>query len=332
MFLRTSEFLWQEGHTAHATHDEAFEEVMRMLDNYVDFAHAFMAMPVIKGKKTDSEKFAGALSTYTFEALMQDGKALQAGTSHDLGQNFGRAFNVMFQNAAGEREYVWQTSWGVTTRLVGALIMTHSDDTGLVLPPKLAPLQVVVIPIPAKEGVQTAVLDAAARIKQQLALAGIRCRIDDRQELRPGAKHYEWERKGVPIRIEIGPRDLGKSICIAKRRDQSAKVITELPLDAVAERVAELLESVQESLFSRAREFTASHIKIVDSHDELAATLDGGCAALVHWDGTATTEKRFKDEFKATIRCIPLDTNDDAGKCVLTGMPSPRRVLVAQAY
>jgi prolyl-tRNA synthetase len=332
MFLRTSEFLWQEGHTAHATHDEALEEVHRMLGVYADFAEEFMAMPVLRGQKTDNERFAGAVSTFSIEAMMQDGKALQAGTSHDLGQNFGKAFDVMFQNKEGAREYVWQTSWGVSTRLVGGLVMTHSDDAGLVLPPKLAPIHVVVIPIFKTDEERARVMEAGERVRKAVEGTGLTAVLDSRDELRPGAKHFEWEKKGVPVRIEIGPRDVDGGTCVYKRRDKDPKEKVTLPLDGVGAAMPALMDEIQRSLYERARAFREQNTVRADTYDELKRGVETGKFVLAHWDGTAETEKKVKTETKATIRCIPLAGEAEAGVCVVTGRPSARRVVFAQAY
>jgi prolyl-tRNA synthetase len=335
MFLRTSEFLWQEGHTAHATHAEALEEVHRMLGVYADFAENVMAMPVIRGQKTDNEKFAGAVSSFSIEAMMQDGKALQAGTSHDLGQNFGRAFDVKFQNKTGEIEHVWQTSWGVSTRLVGGLIMTHSDDAGLVLPPALAPIHVAVIPIFKTDEERAKVVAAGEKVRRECVDAGLTVVLDDRDELRPGAKHFEWEQKGVPARIEIGPRDLESGSCVVKRRDKDPKAKTSVPLAGVGTAMTQLMKEIQTSLFERAKAFRDSRIIKVDSYDDFKKSLetDGkGNFLLAHWDGTPETEKKIKEDTKATIRCIPADAAEEPGTCIVSGRPSKRRVLFAQAY
>jgi prolyl-tRNA synthetase len=336
MFLRTSEFLWQEGHTAHATHEESLEEAHRMLGVYADFAENVMAMPVIRGTKTEHEKFAGALSSFCIEAMMQDGKALQAGTSHDLGQNFGRAFDVKFQNKSGEIEYVWQTSWGVSTRLIGGLIMTHSDDAGLVLPPSLAPIHVVIIPIFKTDAERAKVVEAGDKVRRECHDAGLATVLDDRDELRPGAKHFEWEQKGVPARIEIGPRDLESGTCVVKRRDKDPKTKVSMPLEGVGAAMTLLMNDIQKSLFERAKAFRDSRIVKVDTYDEFKARLEGedgrGNFLLAHWDGTYETEKRIKDDTKATIRCIPFEGDTEPGKDLVTGRPSKRRVLFAQAY
>ncbi len=335
MFLRTSEFLWQEGHTAHATHEEALEEVHRMLGVYADFAETVMAMPVIRGQKTETERFAGALSTFAIEAMMQDGKALQAGTSHDLGQNFGKAFDVKFQNKAGEIEYVWQTSWGVSTRLVGGLIMTHSDDAGLVLPPALAPIHVAIIPIFKNDAERAKVLDAGEKARRECVDAGLSVVLDDRDELRPGAKHFDWEQKGVPARVEIGPRDVESGTCVVKRRDKDPKSKVSVPLAGVGAGLTILMGQIQTSLFERAKAFRDQRIVRVDTYDQFkqALEVDGrGQFLLAHWDGTPQTEQKIKEDTKATIRCIPLEGDDEPGRCVLTGRPSQRRVIFAQAY
>jgi prolyl-tRNA synthetase len=335
MFLRTSEFLWQEGHTAHATHEEALEEVHRMLGVYADFAENVMAMPVIRGRKTDNEKFAGALSSFCIEAMMQDGKALQAGTSHDLGQNFGKAFNVRFQSKEGALDYVWQTSWGVSTRLVGGLIMTHSDDAGLVLPPKLAPIHVAIIPIFKNDAEKTRVLEAGDQIKRAAEEKGLTVVLDARDEMRPGAKHFEWEQKGVPVRVEIGPRDVDGGTCVIKRRDIGGKDKTIVQLAGVADVLAGLMTEIQNALHARAKAFRDSRLVKVDSYDQFKQALEVngvGQFILAHWDGTAETEKRIKDETRATIRCIPLEGDQDAGTCMVTGKPSAQRVVFARAY
>jgi prolyl-tRNA synthetase len=335
MFLRTSEFLWQEGHTAHATHEEGLEEAHRMLGVYADFAENVMAMPVIRGTKTEHEKFAGAESSLCIEAMMQDGKALQAGTSHDLGQNFGRAFDVKFQNKSGEIEHVWQTSWGVTTRLIGGVIMTHSDDAGLVLPPSLAPIHVVIIPIFKTDAERAKVVEAGDKVRRACQEVGLAAVLDDRDELRPGAKHFEWEQKGVPVRIEIGPRDLESGSCIVKRRDKDPKSKAPMPLEGIGAAMTPLMGDIQKSLFERAKSFRDAHTFNVDTYDEFKARLEEnglGNFLLAHWDGTYETEKRIKDETKATIRCIPFEGDTEPGTCIVTGRPSKRRVLFAQAY
>jgi prolyl-tRNA synthetase len=335
LFLRTSEFLWQEGHTAHATHEEALEEVHRMLDVYADFAENVMAMPVIRGEKTASEKFAGALSSFSIEAMMQDGKALQAGTSHDLGQNFGKAFDVKFQNKSGEVQYVWQTSWGASTRLVGGLIMTHSDDAGLVLPPALAPIHVAIIPIFKTDAERSKVVEAGERVRRECVAAGLSVVLDDRDELRPGAKHFHWEQRGVPARIEIGPRDVEAGACVIKRRDRDPKEKASAPIDGIGPTLTSLMAEIQKGLFERAKALRDSRMVKVDTFDQFRQALEvqgSGNFLLAHWDGTAETEQKIKQETKATIRCIPLDGDVEPGQCVLTGRPSARRVIFAQAY
>lgn len=335
LFLRTSEFLWQEGHTAHATHEEALEEVHRMLNIYADFAENVMAMPVIRGKKTENEKFAGAVSSFSIEAMMQDGKALQAGTSHDLGQNFGKAFNVRFQDKDGQLQYVWQTSWGVSTRLIGGLIMTHSDDSGLVLPPRLAPIHVAIIPIFKNDVEKTRVLEAGEKVRRQIADSGLSVVLDARDELRPGAKHFEWEQKGVPVRIEIGPRDVETNSCVYKRRDRDPKEKTSIPLEGVGPVMTRLMEEIQQALFARAKAFRDAHMIKVDTYEQFkeALEVDGvGNFILAHWDGTTETERKIKEETRATIRCIPLDGEKEPGTCIVTGRPSTQRVIFARAY
>lgn len=331
LFLRTAEFLWQEGHTAHAKAEEAIAEARQMLEIYARFAEDFMALPVIKGVKSPAERFAGAVDTYCIEALMQDGKALQAGTSHFLGQNFAKAFEVQFLNKENQLEYVWATSWGVSTRLIGALVMAHSDDEGLVLPPKLAPLQVVIIPI-YKGDDQKAALDAkATEIATQLRDKGISVRYDEDDSSRPGWKFAEYEKKGIPVRIVIGARDLAQQQVEVSRRDTREK--THLPLEGLAEQIATLLEDIQKQLFERAKAYRDAHITRADDMDEFVRILDekGGFVSA-HWDGTVETEHKIKEMTKATIRCIPLDNPAEAGKCVLTGQPSSQRVLFARAY
>ena len=349
MFLRTTEFLWQEGHTAHANHEEAVEEVEQMLNVYGDFCEEVLAMPVIRGIKTQSEKFAGALESYCIEAYMQDGKALQAGTSHDLGQNFGKAFDVRFQNDDGELEYVWQSSWGVSTRLIGGLIMTHSDDDGLVLPPRVAPVHAVIVPIFRKEEEREAVMAAARRIQAALQKVDIapedaryrdflEVAIDDR-DMRPGAKYYEWERKGVPMRIELGPRDIEKGqVCVKMRVGTAAGEGKEfLDETAFVDGMRERLLTYQSELLARAKERMANSMVHIDTWEEFEKTFTGDSStfAWCHWDGTAETEAKIKERTKVTIRCIPLDGQGPApeeGTCILSGKPSKQRVLMAKAY
>jgi prolyl-tRNA synthetase len=331
LFLRTAEFLWQEGHTAHATKDEAIAETVKMLDVYADFAENWMAMPVIKGVKTESERFAGAEDTYCIEALMQDGKALQAGTSHFLGQNFAKAFDVKFSDKNNTQEYVWATSWGVSTRLIGGLVMTHSDDEGLVLPPRIAPVQVVIVPI-FKGDEQKAMIDEKmAVVVASFKAAGIRVKYDNTDNNRPGWKFAEYELKGVPIRIAVGPRDLENNQVELARRDTKEK--TAISLDGLTETVAALLLEIQSNLLQRATKYRDDHITSVDTWDEFINVLDNKTGfVLAHWDGTAETEEKIKDQTKATIRCIPLDNPLEVGKCILTGNPSKQRVLFARAY
>ena len=331
LFLRTAEFLWQEGHTAHATKDEAIAETVKMLDVYADFAENWMAMPVIKGVKTESERFAGAEDTYCIEALMQDGKALQAGTSHFLGQNFAKAFDVKFSDKNNTQEYVWATSWGVSTRLIGGLVMTHSDDEGLVLPPRIAPVQVVIVPI-FKGDEQKAMIDEKmAVVVASFKAAGIRVKYDNSDNNRPGWKFAEYELKGVPIRIAVGPRDLENNQVELARRDTKEK--TDISLDGLTKTVAALLLEIQSNLLQRAIKYRDDHITSVDTWDEFINVLDNKTGfVLAHWDGTAATEEKIKDQTKATIRCIPLDNPLEDGKCILTGNPSKQRVLFARAY
>ena len=331
LFLRTAEFLWQEGHTAHATKEEAIAETVKMLDVYADFAENWMAMPVIKGIKTESERFAGAEDTYCIEALMQDGKALQAGTSHFLGQNFAKAFDVKFSDKNNTQDYVWATSWGVSTRLIGGLVMTHSDDEGLVLPPRIAPVQVVIVPI-FKGDEQKAMIDEKmAVVVASFKAAGIRVKYDNTEHNRPGWKFAEYELKGVPIRIAVGPRDLENNQLELARRDTKEK--TAISLDGLTETVAALLLEIQANLLQRATKYRDDHITTVDTWDEFINVLDNKTGfVLAHWDGTAETEEKIKEQAKATIRCIPLDNPLEVGKCILTGNPSKQRVLFARAY
>jgi prolyl-tRNA synthetase len=330
MFLRTTEFLWQEGHTAHATKDEALEETRKMLDVYSEFAEKFMAIPVLKGVKSENERFAGALDTYCIEALMQDGKALQAGTSHFLGQNFAKAFDVKFTSKEGKLEYVWATSWGVSTRLVGALIMAHSDDHGLVLPPKLAPIQVVIVPIYKNEEQYKLVCDRADEIRLELQKKGIRVKLDDRDTYKPGWKFNEYEFKGVPLRLAIGPRDVeNETIEIARRDTLEKSVYNQKDL---ANKIAHLLEAVQDNLYQKALTFRDTRTYYADSWDEFKQLLEKGGFIYAHWDGTAETEQKIKEETKATIRCIPLVNKKEEGKCIYSGKPSSQRVVFALAY
>lgn len=331
LFLRTTEFLWQEGHTAHATKDEAIAETKQMLDVYADFAENYMAMPVVKGWKTESERFGGADDTLCIEALMQDGKALQAGTSHFLGQNFAKAFDVKYADKNGKLEYVWATSWGVSTRLIGGLIMTHSDDEGLVLPPKLAPIQVVIVPIHKTEE-QLEQIDAKVNeLKNKLVAKGITVKYDNDVNRRPGWKFAEYEAKGVPVRIAMGPRDLENNKAEVARRDTKEKEIVNW--DNIEAHIEKLLIDIQENLFNRAIAFRSENTTEVDTYDEFKKELEekGGFISA-HWDGTAETEELIKEETKATIRCIPFDSKEEAGICIVTGKPSTRRVLFAKAY
>jgi prolyl-tRNA synthetase len=331
MFLRTAEFLWQEGHTAHATREEAIAETTQMLDVYADFAENFMAIPVLKGVKSPNERFAGALETYCIEALMQDGKALQAGTSHFLGQNFAKAFDVKFASKEGKLEYVWATSWGVSTRLIGALIMAHSDDNGLVVPPRLAPIQVVIVPIYKNEDQYNLVCARAREIKGQLAKAGIRVKFDDRDTHKPGWKFNEYEFKGVPLRIALGPRDVENNTVEIARRDTLEKNIYQ-QADLI-NKISHLLESIQDNLFQKALSFRESKTFHADSWEEFNDILDNkGGFIYAHWDGTPETEQKIKELTKATIRCIPLNNKAEEGQCILTGNPSGQRVVFARAY
>jgi prolyl-tRNA synthetase len=331
LFLRTAEFLWQEGHTAHATKEEAIKETEQMLEVYANFAENFMAMPVIKGIKTANERFAGADETYCIEALMQDGKALQAGTSHFLGQNFAKAFDVKFANKDGKLDYVWATSWGVSTRLMGALVMTHSDDQGLVLPPKLAPIQVVIVPIYKGSEQLTQISEKAEQIKKALQSRGISVKYDDRDTQTPGWKFADYEFKGVPVRIAIGPRDITNNTVEVARRDTKEKKI--YSIENLEEQIENLLDEIQQNLYLRALNFRNNNIHKVDNYDKFKLILEekGGFIAA-HWDGTSETEQKIKDETKATIRCIPLNNPLEEGKCILTGKPSKQRVLFARAY
>ena len=330
MFLRTAEFLWQEGHTAHATREEAEAETRKMLDVYADFAERYMAMPVIKGHKSPNERFAGALDTLCIEAMMQDGKALQAGTSHFLGQNFAKAFEVQFLNKENKLEYVWATSWGVSTRLMGALIMTHSDDNGLVLPPHLAPIHVAIVPI-AKSDEQMHQLDEhIAPIVKALEDKGLVVKYDNRSEYKPGWKFNEYEFKGVPVRLAIGPRDFENGTCEVCRRDTLEK--TTMPIEGIAEYVSGLMEQIQQNLFKKAADFRASQTRKVDTWDDFKVEIEKNGFLLCHWDGTQETEERIKEETKATIRCIPFDAPEEEGKCIYSGKPSHRRVVFARSY
>jgi prolyl-tRNA synthetase len=331
LFLRTAEFLWQEGHTAHATRDEAVEETLQMLNVYATFAEQYMAMPVIKGRKTEGEKFPGALDTYCIEAMMQDGKALQAGTSHFLGQNFAKAFDVQFAGKDGKLDYVWGTSWGVSTRLMGALIMAHSDDDGLILPPKLAPIHVVVVPIFRNEDELGRIAEKVKEITASLKPLGLSVKFDNRDTHKPGFKFAEWELKGVPVRIAIGPRDLDNGTVEVARRDTREKQV--IKLEEVSTRIPTLLNEIQDSIFQRALAFRNQHITEVNSYDEFKDVLEtkGGFISA-HWDGTPETEASIKEETKATIRCIPLIAKSENGTCIYSGKKSAGRVLFARAY
>lgn len=331
LFLRTAEFLWQEGHTAHATSQEAIAEAEQMLHVYADFVENWMALPVIKGVKTESERFAGAVNTYCIEALMQDGKALQAGTSHFLGQNFAKAFDVKFSDKSNTLDYVWATSWGVSTRLIGALVMAHGDDQGLILPPRIAPFQVVIVPIYKGEESHAPINAKADELLAQFKTAGIRAKFDNNDNTRPGWKFAEYEKKGVPVRIAIGVRDLENNVAELARRDTKEK--TSVSLDGLAERVGLLLTEIQQNIYNKALAFRDASITRVDTWDDFVATIQGkGGFVSAHWDGTAETEDKIKELTKATIRCIPLNNKAEAGACILTGKPSTQRVLFAQAY
>ena len=333
LFLRTAEFLWQEGHTAHATKEEAQAETAQMLNIYAQFAEEFMAMPVVKGRKTENERFAGADDTLCIEAMMQDGKALQAGTSHFLGQNFAKAFDVKFATKEGGLEYVWGTSWGVSTRLMGALIMAHSDDNGLVLPPKLAPIQVVIVPIYKGDDQLNAISEKAKEIMMALRKAGISVKYDDRDTHKPGWKFAEYELKGVPLRIGIGPRDLENGTIELARRDNLTKETFDLSSQAIEEKIGNLLTEIQDSIYKKAFDFREEKITEVNSWDEFQTTLESkGGFLSAHWDGSSETEDKIKELTKATIRCIPLDQKEESGTCVFSGKPSKGRVLFAKAY
>lgn len=331
LFLRTAEFLWQEGHTAHATKEEAIAETRQMLEIYARFAEEYMALPVIKGVKSANERFAGAEDTYCIEALMQDGKALQAGTSHFLGQNFAKAFDVTFADRENKLDYVWASSWGVSTRLIGALVMAHSDDQGLVMPPKLAPIQVVIVPIYKGNDSKALIDGKAEELMRQLREKGIRVKFDNDDTNRPGWKFAEYELRGVPVRIALGARDLENNQVEVARRDTKDKMT--IPIDGLIDRVTDLLGDIQENMFNRALQYREEHTTRVDTWEEFMQVLEGkGGFIAAHWDGTSETEEKIKELSKATIRCIPLDSQPEEGKCILTGNPSGQRVLFARAY
>lgn len=331
LFLRTTEFLWQEGHTAHATSQEAVEETERMLDVYADFAENWMALPVVRGKKTANERFAGALDTYCIEALMQDGKALQAGTSHFLGQNFAKAFDVKFTNKEGKIDHVWASSWGVSTRLIGALIMAHSDDAGLVLPPKLAPIQAVIVPIYKSDEDLKNISNFVDKLMPKLKAMGISVKYDDRDTQRPGFKFAEYELKGVPVRVAIGARDMeNQTVEIARRDTREKQTVTQEGLEIY---IAQLLNEIQENIYNKAETFRNEHITEANSYEEFKELLDGKAGFIAaHWDGTPETEQKIKEETKATIRCIPLNNKQEEGVCIYSGKTSSQRVLFARAY
>lgn len=330
LFLRTTEFLWQEGHTAHSTREEAIEETMTMLNIYTRFAEEFMAMPVIQGIKTESEKFAGAEETYCIEALMQDGKALQAGTSHFLGQNFAKAFDVKFADQNGNLEYVWGTSWGVTTRLMGALVMVHSDDDGLVLPPKLAPVQVVIVPIFKGGEELEKIRKSAVKLKEELEDKGLSVKLDDRDTFKPGWKFTEYELKGVPVRLALGPRDIENKTVEVARRDTKEKEV--IPIGDAVNRTLALMSEIQENIYNKALRFREENTFVIDNYDDFKSKIEQGGFVKAHWDGTLETEEKIKNDTKATIRLIELKSEEEMGKCVYSGKPSNKRVLFAKAY
>ncbi len=330
MFLRTAEFLWQEGHCAHATAEESEARTVQMINLYADFAEKYMAMPVIKGVKSANERFAGALNTYTIEAMMQDGKALQSGTSHNLGQNFAKAFDVTFVNKENKPEYVWAHSWGVSTRLMGALIMTHSDDNGLVLPPHLAPIQVVIVPIYKNDDQRSLIADAVAPIVNELRALGVSVKFDDADNKRPGFKFADYELKGVPVRLAIGARDIENGTIEVMRRDTLEKHVA--PIEGIAQYCKDLLEEIQENIFNKALAHRESMTRTVETYDEFKTEIEKGGFILAHWDGTPETEEKIKEETKATIRCIPLDGDKTPGVCMVTGKPSAQRVIFARNY
>ncbi|UCG28865.1 MAG: proline--tRNA ligase [Bacteroidales bacterium] len=331
LFLRTAEFLWQEGHTAHSTREEAIEETLKIIDLYSDFAEKYMSIPVIRGIKTESERFAGALETYAIEAMMQDGKALQSGTSHFLGQNFAKAFDVRFTDKNGKLDWVWATSWGVSTRLMGALIMAHSDDNGLILPPKLAPIQVVIVPIYKGDQQLGKISETATRIENELAASGLAVKYDSRDTQTPGWKFAEYELKGIPVRIALGPRDIENNTLEIARRDTLLKET--VPQDNIVSRVKELLQNMEESIFSKALRFREENTYKTDDYEEFKDIMDNRSGfVFAHWDGSAKTETLIKEETKATVRCIPVEAEKEKGKCIRTGKPSSIRVLFAKAY
>jgi len=339
LFLRTTEFLWQEGHTAHATHDDSWDEVIRILDIYARFAEEWMAVPVHKGLKTDAEKFAGALKTTCIEGLMQDGKALQCGTSHDLGQNFSKAFEVKYQDENAEWRYCWQTSWGVSTRLIGALIMAHSDDQGLVLPPRLAPIQAAVVPIYRDDAGKEATLGAAGKLVQGLKDAGVSVTLDDRDTVSPGFKFNDWEMKGVPLRIEIGPRDVENGQCVLvprvptrALREKERRQKEFVSLDGASESVRDVLEAIQKALYDRALAFREEHSHDIDTYDAFREQTEKGGFIWAHWCGDPACEEKVKEDTKSTIRCLPFDERGEDGACILCGKPSERRVIWSKAY
>ncbi len=330
LFLRTSEFLWQEGHTAHATKAEAEEEALKMLNVYKTFMEDWMAIPPVTGVKSDAERFAGAVDTYTIEALMQDGKALQAGTSHFLGQNFAKAFDVTYLNENDEEEYVWATSWGVSTRLMGALIMAHSDDDGLILPPKLAPTQVVIVPIYKGDKKRQAINDKAHSLKEELENRGISVEFDDSEQHKPGWKFAEYEMKGVPVRIVIGPRDIENNNLEVARRDTKEKSM--IQANNVGEKIERLLEKIQSNIYQKALDFKDNNTYVADNYNDFKEKIEQGGFVLAHWDGTPETEEKIKEETQATIRCIPMNTQPEKGECIYSGAPSAQKVIFAKAY
>jgi prolyl-tRNA synthetase len=331
LFLRTSEFLWQEGHTAHATREEAVEETLKIINLYADFVENWMGLPVIQGRKTEEERFAGAIDTYAIEAMMQDGKALQSGTSHFLGQNFAKAFDVQYTSKEGKLDYVWATSWGVSTRMMGALVMGHSDDNGLILPPKLAPIQVVIVPIYKGNSELDKIATIAEKIKADLEAEGISVKFDDRDTHKPGWKFAEYEMKGIPVRLSIGPRDIENGTIEVARRDTLEKNVH--PQEETVQIVKQLMSDIQENIYSKALKFRDENSYTVDTYDEFKEIIAGeGGFVYAHWDGTTETELKIKDETKATIRCIPIDSPEEEGKCIYTGKLSKQRVLFAKAY